>query len=244
MNIIKLNATESTNTFLKELCKHKELDNFTVVVTRNQTKGRGQMNAVWSSEVGKNITFSILIKFNDFEIKNQFYLSKVISLAIYECLKPFLNINLTIKWPNDIMAGQSKIAGILIENSVKQSKIIQSVIGVGLNVNQEVFENVSYATSMKLITRRNFDLDFLLNKLVKSFKRNIELLNAKQFDLIDVLYLDKLFKLNVPAMYKDKNGNQFMGKIGGVSTEGKLQIELENGKTFIFNLKEIEYERL
>lgn len=244
MNIIKLNATESTNTFLKELSRHKELDNFTVVVADIQSKGRGQMGASWNSDDGKNLTFSILIKFNDFEIMNQFYLSKVVSLAIYQCLVSVLNVKLAIKWPNDIMAGQSKIAGILIENSVKQSKITQSIVGIGLNVNQEIFENLPYATSINIISNQKYDLDLLLNKIIEEIKGNIELLNTKQFDLIDRLYLEKLFKLNVPAKYKDRHGNQFVGKITGVSKDGKLEVELENKKTFKFNLKEIEFKRL
>lgn len=244
MRLVKLNATESTNTFLKELSRREELDNFTVVVTNNQTKGRGQMNAVWNSEEGKNLIFSILIKDVNIEINDQFYISKAISLSIYECMTSILNVNTSIKWPNDILAGESKIAGILIENTVKKSKIKQSVVGVGVNVNQVVFKNLPFATSMKLITKDNFDLDLLLNKIIEAIIRNVELLYTKQFDLLDEFYLEKLYRLNVFSVYKDKLGNQFRGKIIGVAKDGKLQVKLENKKTHKFNLKEIEFVRL
>lgn len=240
MKIIKLDAIDSTNTFLKELCYGNSVDDFTIVITNNQTKGRGQMSTVWNSKIGKNLTFSIVTKFDDLSIDNQFYISKCISLAIYETLSAFLSVKIAIKWPNDILAEHQKICGVLIENSVKKSKINHSIIGIGLNVNQEKFENLPNATSMKLVSRTNFILDEVLEKLVDNIKRNVTLLKEKKLSLIDELYMKRLYMLNKPTMFKDAKQTIFMGKIVGVSTNGKLQVILENETIKEFTLKEIQ----
>lgn len=240
MHIVKVDATESTNTFLKELCQQNHLENFTVVSANEQTKGRGQMHASWQSEKGKNLTFSVLVRFDDLEINQQFYISKVISLAIFEVLYDLLPTKISVKWPNDIMSAHQKICGILIENSVKKTRIVYSIVGIGLNVNQLKFENLPNASSMKLIANTSFDLDYVLQKILKSIKKYTAILDAKDFQLIDSLYLKHLYKFNKPAMYKNRNEN-FMGKIVGVSLHGKLQVELEDKTIKEFDLKEIKF---
>jgi len=241
MKIIKLDAIDSTNTFLKELCQENDVDDFTVVITDNQTEGRGQMSSVWKSDSGKNLTFSILVKFKELGVNNQFYISKVISLAISEVLSTILPTKISIKWPNDILSEQQKICGILIENSVKKSKIKHSIVGIGLNVNQTVFQSLPNATSMKLISNSDFNLDELLEALVNSIRKHVVLLNAKKNEQIDSLYLKRLYKMNIPTMFRDAKKTVFMGKIIGVSEIGRLQVELENETISEFNLKEIQF---
>lgn len=242
MKIIKLDAIGSTNTFLKELCHKNEVENFTVVITDNQTNGRGQMQSVWESERGKNLMFSVLIRFSGLRLEQQFYISKAISLAIYDCLQMFLDVKINIKWPNDILAEQSKICGVLIENSVKKATIHQSIVGIGLNVNQEEFINLPNATSMKLISGIDYDLNSLLEQIVSSIKKYISILSNQEFVLIDNLYLERLYKMNVPTMFKNHLTNKiFMGKIVGVSDQGQLKVELEDETISQFNLKEIEF---
>ncbi|AOW21878.1 biotin--[acetyl-CoA-carboxylase] ligase [Urechidicola croceus] len=244
MKIIKLDATESTNTFLRELCHVDAIDNFTVVTAKKQTNGRGQMESSWSSNSGENLTFSVLVKFLDIELVDQFYISKAVALSISDVLTSKLTTKVLVKWPNDILAEHKKICGVLIENSVKKARINHSIIGVGLNVNQVVFENLPNATSMKLISKEKYDLDKLLRQIVEILKKYIEIINQKDFHLIDKLYLDRLYKFNTPAMYKDViSGELFMGKLVDVTKEGLLKIELENEKTHKFNLKEIEFMR-
>lgn len=241
MKIIKLDAIDSTNTFLKELCQENDVDNFTVVITDNQTKGRGQMSSTWKSDSSKNLTFSILIKFKKLDVNNQFYISKVISLAICEVLSTILPAKISVKWPNDILSEQQKLCGILIENSVKKSKIKHSIVGIGLNVNQTVFQSLPNATSMKLISNSDFNLDELLETLVNNIKKYVAVLNAKKNEEIDSLYLKRLYKMNIPTMFRDTRETVFMGKIIGVSVEGRLQVELESEEIKEFNLKEIQF---
>ncbi len=240
MHIVKVDATESTNTFLKEMCQQNTLENFTVVIAEEQTKGRGQMHTSWQSENGKNLTFSVLVYFGDLKIDRQFYISKIISLSIHKVLSDLLSVNISVKWPNDILSAHQKICGVLIENSVKKTQINYSIIGVGLNVNQLEFENLPNATSMKLISNTSFDLETVLQDLVESMKKYVEILYTKNYQLIDALYIKHLYKFNKPSMFKS-GSRSFMGKIVGVSLQGKLQVELENETIKEFDLKEIEF---
>jgi BirA family biotin operon repressor/biotin-[acetyl-CoA-carboxylase] ligase len=242
MMIIKLNATESTNTFLKEMCHNNEVENYTVVYSENQSKGRGQMNFKWDSESGKNLTLSILVKYSSLGISKQFYISKVISLAIYEVVNSLVKVSVAIKWPNDILTASKKVCGVLIENSVKRSEIQHSIVGIGLNVNQELFVNLPNATSLKMITDQEYDLDLLLKKLIDSIKLYCKLIEENKFDSIDEQYLKCLYKYEKPSMYRDVlKDRQFLGKIVGTSGDGKLRVELENENIKEFNLKEIEF---
>ncbi len=241
MKIVKLDAINSTNTFLKEMIANDDVENFTVVIASEQTNGRGQMNATWQSDKGKNLLFSVLIKFDDFQIHNQFSISKVISLAVYDVLSSLISSPIYIKWPNDIMAENKKICGILIENSVKKANIYQSVVGIGLNVNQQVFNNLPNATSLKLLTAKKYDLDKLLENLIVSIKKYVALLNTQKFNIIDDLYLQQLYKINKPAMFKDDSGTVFMGIIIGVSQQGILRVKMENETVIEYNLKEISF---
>lgn len=241
MNLIKLNATESTNSFLKELGRSEVLQNFTVVTTKNQLNGRGQMNAVWVSESGKNLTFSMFVSLKDLDLKNQFYLSKAVSVGLLIALNSELKHKIHVKWPNDILADGHKIAGVLIENSVKKTKITESIIGIGLNVNQTNFNNMQNTSSLKNLTNRDFDLDVLLIKIVNSLKVYINLLNQNKFKEIDELYFNSLFKLGMPSMFKDALGEMFMGKILTVNKNGLLKVELQDESIKTFDLKELSF---
>ena len=241
MNLIKLNATTSTNSYLKELAMNEDLENFSVVVTDLQSKGRGQMNSSWQSEKGKNLTFSVFVRLNDLDITDQFYLSKVVSIAVVKVLSSMVATQIMIKWPNDILADGFKIAGILIENRVKKAKLSESIIGIGLNVNQKEFDNLPKATSLALVENQEFDLDSLLEKIVVSLKEYVGLLEKREFEIIDQMYLKNLFRLNRHAMYRGKEGNLFMGKIVNVSKTGELQMELDDDTQKEFDLKEIEF---
>jgi len=130
MKIVKLNAINSTNTFLKDMVRSSTVENFTVVVTDHQTNGKGQFENVWSSEKGKNLTFSMLCKFSALEVHNSFYLNCAVSLAIYNVVNRTIKNKLKIKWPNDILSLNKKLCGILIENTVSSGQIQHAIIGI------------------------------------------------------------------------------------------------------------------
>ncbi|MFO7673539.1 MAG: biotin--[acetyl-CoA-carboxylase] ligase [Lutibacter sp.] len=242
MNIIKLNAIESTNLYLKKLAVEKELESYTVVSANYQSAGRGQMGANWHSEIGKNLTFSLLIKFESFEIARQFYLSMAVSLGLLAAIRFHISSPLFVKWPNDILADKDKLAGILIENIVSGNVIKQTVIGIGLNVNQEQFPStIGKVTSLKKISGNSFDTDSLLETIVISIQNFVDYIERKEFQKLKELYLKSLYKFQKPAMFEDAQGLIFLGKIVNICEDGKLEVELENEKTRKFNLKEIKF---
>lgn len=239
MKLIKLDAIDSTNEFLKGLSKKQELESFTVVSAERQTKGKGQMGALWSSEAGKNLVMSVLVKDFLSGIDQLFNLNIVFSLAVIEVLESINIPNLSVKWPNDIMSYNKKIGGILIENSIKSDGTIISIVGLGLNVNQIDFENLPKASSLALICSTTFDKEEILFKIVEKLDRNIQSWNQNS-DSLWSEYINKLFKKGIPMPFSDINKNHFMGIIQGVSAIGKLQIMLENGSISEFDIKEIQ----
>ena len=240
MQIIKLNATESTNVYLKNLALQETLDDFTVVVAQKQWKGRGQIGSKWESEAGKNLTFSVLKKNVDLPVLDQFLLNMGVSLAIYDTLHQLYVPDLSIKWPNDILSGRFKICGILIENILSGAKIQSSIIGIGLNVNQLNFGGLLQASSLKLITGKNFDLDELLHSITESMESYLDSVSRKDGNTLRSAYGNVLFRKNKPSTFRDANGQLFMGFIKGVSAEGKLMVLLEDDILKEFDLKELQ----
>ncbi|UMB60473.1 biotin--[acetyl-CoA-carboxylase] ligase [Lutibacter sp. A80] len=242
MNIIKLNAIDSTNSYLKKLVQKSTLDTFTVVVAKHQTLGRGQLGTTWVSEQGKNLTFSILVNFKSFKIQDQFYLSMAVSLGLISALRAFVDVPFKIKWPNDILAEKDKIAGILIENILRGAFINYSIIGIGLNVNQEIFPNdIENVTSLKKLSGTTFNEDELLSNILVSIEKYVKLIEEDAFESLKKMYLAELYKINTPAMFEDNEGEIFLGKIISVDVNGRLVVELENETTRKFNLKEIKF---
>lgn len=242
MKIVKLNAINSTNNFLKDLVSRSRVENWTVIVTENQTSGRGQFKNEWFSEKGKNLTFSILCKFANFDIANAFYLNCAVSIAIFNVLNRYIPSELFVKWPNDILSFKKKLCGILIENTVSNTKIQQSIIGIGLNVNQLNFpKSLTNATSLKLINNHSFDRDNLLKLIVNEIKKQTSFIEKQKFRLLKETYENVLYKKGIPSMFKNTNNEQFMGKILGISKQGKLLVELENEQIMTFDLKEIKF---
>jgi BirA family biotin operon repressor/biotin-[acetyl-CoA-carboxylase] ligase len=240
MKLIKLDAIDSTNDFLKRLSGEQALENYTVVTAEKQTLGKGQMGAKWDSETGKNLMFSVLINNRLATISEIFDLNVAVALAVFTTLEINNIPDLSIKWPNDIMSDSKKVAGILIENSIKNNGEISSIIGVGLNVNQLNFDELPKASSLAVIMKKEFDKNVILNQFIDSLKLNCDLLNNKlAFQLWDN-YNNKLFKKGIPMPFSLPDETQFMGIIQGVNSLGKLEVKLENDFIETFGIKEIQ----
>jgi len=240
MKVIKLDAIDSTNDFLKELSRKQVVDNFTTVVARNQTKGKGQMGAAWNSESGKNLIMSILVKDVLKNTSEIFHLNVAIALSVIQVLEALNLPKLSIKWPNDIMSDTKKLCGILIENSFKSDSKIESVVGIGLNVNQTTFDNLPKASSMAVVMQKEFDLDVVLNKMIFQIKKNCSLIVSNQEAALWDDFHKNLFKSNVPMPFEDAFNNRFMGVIKGVTAEGKLNLLLEDDSLKTYGIKEIQ----
>lgn len=239
MRIIKVNATDSTNTFLREIQRKNIFFENLCLVAYKQTKGRGQRGAGWISEPGKNLTFSLLFRNMELPANEHFKLNAATSLALLESLQKTGIKDLSVKWPNDILSGNSKIAGILIENNLKNGKIKDSIIGIGLNVNQENFPGLPKAASLKSLSGKDFDLDSLLKILVEEIEASFE--GFKNQKIKDVLekYHTHLFRIGKVSEFELPSGESFSGTIRGVSMEGKLRVE-QDGVEEGFLMKEVK----
>ena len=240
MQIIKLNATDSTNDFLKQLANSQKLENYTVVSTQNQLKGRGQMGSTWNSESGKNLTFSVLLVDVLENIESIYNLNIAVALALLEVLKQANIPELKIKWPNDIMSANKKIGGILIENSIKNSNDIQSIIGIGLNVNQQNYDDLPQASSLCLTTGQFYDCEELLTKIVMQLKINIKLIQQNNGKILWEKYHKFLYKKDIPSAFESKDGQKFMGIIKQVIENGQLEVMMEDDSLKHFSLKELK----
>jgi BirA family biotin operon repressor/biotin-[acetyl-CoA-carboxylase] ligase len=239
MQIIKLDATDSTNSYLRKLYSESDVNDYTVVSAKFQTEGRGQMGTLWNSESSKNLTISVFKDVSALFIEHPFYISIATSLAIIRTLQSFSMPRLSIKWPNDILSEDKKLCGILIENVIKQNSLNASIIGIGLNVNQITFKNLPKASSLKLLSGNNFNLDEVMFTIIKFLKYYFMLLRNEEYDFVKSEYESYLFRKNKPSTFKNTEGSLFTGIIKNISQAGSLQVLLEDDILKEFELKEI-----
>jgi BirA family transcriptional regulator, biotin operon repressor / biotin---[acetyl-CoA-carboxylase] ligase len=237
-NVVFVPECHSTNSLLLDLAQKTSQPEGTLVITNKQTQGRGQRGNGWETAEGKNLTMSLLLKPNFLSIKDQFYLTIAVSLGVHDFLVEQLGGDVKIKWPNDVMVGEKKITGILIENNLAGEKLQQSVVGIGLNVNQKAF-SVGTATSMALVAKKEFDLSAELNGLVEKLEiRYLQLRSGKTAELKEA-YLKNLYRIREEHTFTS-NGQRLTGKIEGVDESGKLKID-SKGQVAYFGLKEISF---
>jgi len=240
MYIIKLNAIDSTNSYLKDIVSVTLPKDYTVVVAEKQTKGRGQMGAEWQAESGKSLTVSVFKSLESFDVKEQFYISMAVSLAIFKALSVFKIPQLRIKWPNDILSADTKICGILIENVIKNNNLQGSIIGFGLNVNQKYFDNLPQASSMSLLTGVIYNKDEVLSEILKQMKFYFNILESNNHSKIKEEYESFLFRKDKPSTFRSSNNNSFSGIIQGVTKSGQLQVWTEDEIIRTFDLKDVK----
>ncbi len=237
--IIRLKDTDSTNDYALKLLKNDTVENGTIVIAGFQLAGKGHSGSSWESERDKNLLMSIVLFPSFLDVQHYFYISKFISLAILNTLKKYVK-TARIKWPNDIFLGNKKVAGILIKNSVLQHNICSSVIGIGLNVNQKNFSNGLNATSLFTETRKQINLEEILHAFIDGLNREYELVTGHEFDTMDRRYHENLYRINVPALYRDEKGT-FTGIITGVNSYGNLLIDKETGEKCVYGFKEVSF---
>ncbi len=242
-NKIFLPEVDSTNSYASILLKNVNAIEGTAVFTHHQTEGKGQRGNSWNAEPAKNITLSVILKPSFLSVNKSFYLSKITALSLYDVLAEVLvhgQFDIKIKWPNDIVVDQKKIAGVLIENAFKESSIASSIIGIGLNVNQHEFGGLNnFATSVFKLTQSNFDLEEVMELVFLHLEKWYLQLRSGRFNEIDKAYLNVLFKLNDTCLFEDKS-KQFTAKLIGVSEAGLLLLELETKEVKAFDIKEVK----
>ena len=238
MKLIKLDAIDSTNIFLKELIIKGEIKNFTAVTSKYQTSGKGRNNNIWLDEPSKNLNFSLYKEFNSFKIENKFLLNIISSISVFNLLKKYNLKNLSVKWPNDIMSGNKKISGILIENNIRGKLINYSVIGIGINVNQLNFKNLPKATSLHIETGVTNSPELMAEELQQILKLNFELMQENPDKLLDD-FNKFLFEKDKTVNYLTNN-KILLGRLIKVNKLGEILIRNNDGVIEKFNVDEIK----
>lgn len=232
-----LSDVDSTNNFAAKLIDDGIECHGSVILAENQSNGRGQQGSIWQSESKSNLLCSIVLCSEDISNLNPIYINWFVSVCIVDFLKS-KKIDALIKWPNDILIGKQKIAGILIENKFLGVKLKQSIAGVGINVNQQSFDRL-LATSMTLQTGMNYSIVDLFDEFIFYLKQNEKLLFIDQEDQLKKKYLNDLFGLGEELVFTDNTG-VFNGVIVGVDQSGQLLVE-SKGKIDSFQNKEVRF---
>ncbi|GEM52138.1 biotin--[acetyl-CoA-carboxylase] ligase [Empedobacter brevis] len=234
MYLISFDSLPNTNEFLVELSK-KDANSWTVIHAKNQTKGKGYAGNEWKVTAGENLTFSFLLK-TDYSFQELIYFNEWISNVICLFLKQFHSKS-NVKWPNDIILNDKKVCGILIENHRSNGRM-NSVIGIGMNVNQTDFNQLPKATSIRKVTDKEYDIEEILAGLMHLFEAEYSILEQKDFNQIHQTYLDNLFRKDENSTFI-LNGEETNGIIRDVNEAGNLLIEI-NQELREFKHKEIE----
>ncbi len=229
---------DSTNIHAHEMGRKGELGNYDVIWADYQEKGKGQRSNVWVSNPSDNLLVSIVLKL-DIDVPKAYFLNKLVASIIYDLLDNMAVEGMSIKWPNDILIKGEKVCGILIENSIQGYQINQSIVGIGLNVNQLVFPDFERsATSLNKELGRQIHLRSILDALLDLFKKKLKLL-FEDVEQIDELYHQRLYGKDQEKQFKIGN-NEVTGLIRGVDASGQLLLEIE-GEIVKFGEKELRF---
>ncbi len=240
-NLIVLEEVSSTNDYLKELLSNiKPLAEGTAIMAKHQTQGKGQRGSTWLTKAEENLTVSFLLLPNKLDIQYAFNLNMIICLGVHQWLKHYVE-DVYIKWPNDIFIGRKKVGGILIENQLKGAIIKSSVIGIGININQEHFKSTikTIATSLKLSlkTPKNLNIEACCIEMLSQIFTLYKQFDLKNTDQLRKAYTSFLFMRGQPTLF-EINGEHIKGIIEGIDRMGRLIVLIGDSRQS-FDLKEI-----
>lgn len=239
-NIIVLQDVDSTNNYANRLIQTNKAEEGTVVLAHFQKAGRGLSENYWESEPNKNLLASIILFPEFLPAANQFYMSKITGLGLLYFLKGLAS-NVSIKWPNDIYIENKKVAGILIENAVMGDYLTSSVLGIGININQQNFvSNAPNPVSLKQLTNKDYDIMQLVYSLIEQVDYWYKKLKNLTLKEIDEQYFNNLYKKNEWTLFK-QDDVEFEAKITGIGEYGQLILTHKNDRKQSFMFKEIEY---
>lgn len=242
-NTIFLSDVSSTNSYALSMLNNVNVAEGTIIQANYQTQGKGQRGLQWSALQGLNLTFSVILKPSFLPLTKLFYLYQISALACFDSLTELINnshIDIKIKWPNDILIDKRKIAGILIENNLLNNQINWSVIGIGINVNQLLFDTSPNAVSLKMLTGHEYDLKFILNRIAFHLEKYYLALKQEKYDLIKTNYLNGFLGLNTYLNFEINNQiKAFLVK--GISDKGLLLLEDKNGDEIELDVKEVKW---
>jgi len=241
--LLEFPALPSTNLFALELLSKSKPIEGTVISAFDQTDGRGQIGSKWLGERGKNIAFSVILHPFFLKATRQFSLSQAIGLAVRDWAQAILGKQAHLKWPNDLYIGDRKAGGILIQNSICGAALQSSVVGIGVNVNQEVFdESLPNPTSLKIEAGgTEFDLETIRNLLFQHIEQRYLQLKTGQTEALAAAYRECLYGLGVSRLFQRADGSTFRGVVTGTTPTGLLCILDEQGNEGRFDLKAVRW---
>lgn len=244
-----IRQTNSTSTLLREQYSDN-LPHLYTIRTDYQSAGRGQAGNGWESEDGKNLLFSTLLRCG-VQAADQFRLTMAVSVAMTEMLAHYLpEDRLTVKWPNDIYYGDRKLSGILVENTLVGSRVAYSIVGIGLNVNQQVFTSKApNPVSMQQITGKEYDVSILLDEYLVALQRCLDM----SAERLQETYLSHLYRRTglhpyierevslAPTAIAQNTDGAFLAEIQGITPQGELVLRKENGEIKAYHFKQIRF---
>lgn len=239
MQLKKIVTTDSTNNWLA--VHEKEVADQALVYCEEQTAGRGQRENSWESEPGKNITASIVFHPKSFPAFRQFVISEAIALSIVDFLGGE-GVEAKIKWPNDVYVGDKKICGILVEHVVMGNQITRTIAGFGININQTEFKSdAPNPVSLSLITGKNYNIDTLIEVLVKKIEK--KLLSLEKGENQHNSFLERLWRKDdeVYEFYDRIKKEAIKAKISDVGEDGMLTLVTDYGEKRKYAFKEVEF---
>lgn len=238
-------VTDSTNTQIS-LAK-KELNDMSTYAALFQTAGRGQRGNKWESKSGENLTFSILFKPENIALHDQFIISEAAALGMVDYLRT-KGVEALIKWPNDIYVGDKKICGILIENTAENDKLTESIVGIGINLNQKTFDSdAPNPISLSLITGEQYNVKEELPQVLSAiFSHYINITRDEKYwykrTSLDGRYLETLYRRGEWHEFEETpEGKKIRARILGIDNSACLQLEHEDGTIKTYAFKEIKY---
>lgn len=206
-----------------------------VVIADYQSQGQGQNGRIWESKPGDNLLLSIYLKPDFLPAGEGFYLNTIASLAIVQVLEEvYKDEPVRVKWPNDVYVGNKKFSGILIKNTISGQHLSDSIIGIGLNVNQEDFGELQ-ATSMKLLLNKKQDRAHVMERLFYHLQENYQELKNGNKALLKKTYELRMYRRGEIHEYELDSGEQVKGSIQGIMDDGRLSITIDGRHRYFYN---------
>lgn len=233
--IILLDEVDSTNNYTAKLLSEGKMAHGTVILAEKQTAGRGQRGNLWHSASGNQFTCSIYTATAFLSVERYWYLNLAVALAVRDTIQAFIQEKTVVKWPNDIMVNDKKIAGILIETQWNSGKIMGAIVGVGINLQRESY--LPSSCSMSDFTDSNPEILEIARQLATLLELQFERLRAGNWNAILEDYHTLLWKKDVLMDARIENDVE-QGYIRGIDGIGNLIFEV-NGEERSFGLKEI-----
>ena len=236
---------DSTSTELRRRMSAEELPHGYCISADFQTAGHGQATNHWESEDGKNLLFSLLLRPTVIPASEQFVITEIVTLAIINALQDYIRQRITIKWPNDIYVGDKKLCGILIENALCGPTIDTCIVGIGININQELFtSNAPNPISLKQLNGRDNDREEIFEEIYQNILRYYDYLadNWQNDDINQSLhyeYMNNLYRRVGYHNYSTPEGEKFSAEIEEIGPQGHLTLRLQSGELRTFAFKEV-----